>query len=191
MPCLHRVSASLCQVSPPSHLMGPETKTAKGHCIWVSPGLSRECDWEVDVYTVCQQQQHYQVNSPSLTFQNFAEPATPCLALTPSDQLLMQPGMTWYRCLKDYFYDCKANTPTNGQGTTPCYQLTRQDGRSCLWPTWPPDPSCPPCRYRPLSNWESRLMQSNAANDCLFLEKLSSRHSCPIAASTQPGRGPI
>ena len=73
MPCLHSLSASLYQINPPSHLMGLhvhyQLKLPKVTTFLVFPGLRIECDWEVDVYTVCQQsgELHYQVNSPSLT----------------------------------------------------------------------------------------------------------------------------
>ena len=83
--------------------------TAKGHCI-----LKSSPDWGSSVtgkwmFTLCVCVSsrvalllHYQVNSPSLTFLNFAEPANPWPALTPSAQLLRQPSMTRYWCWRQF-----------------------------------------------------------------------------------------
>ena len=202
MPCLHWLSESPYQINFSSHLMGSPTHNWQRSLHLLLRLSWTEFHWEVDVYTVCQHQRLQRrrsgavstiksTNSPSLTFHNFAEPATSSLPCTPLPQLLGQTDMMLISTCYIWNLTQLLEPTTNIQITAPCYLLTRQDGRACLWPTWPPAPSCPPCRYRPLSKWESGWMQSNAANDCLFSQTLSSKHSSPIVTSTQPRFEPI
>ena len=123
----------------------------------------------------------------SLSTTLLSQQLAPCLVLLCLSSWGKQ-TWCWYQTA---IFEIWTRPTTNVQITAPCYLPTGQDGRACLWPTWPPAPSCPPCRYRPLSKWESGWMQSNAANDCLFSQTLSSKHSSPIVTSTQPRFEPI